>query len=76
MNTTLTSYAGIDFVQFDGNEVTFSAALRERGWRGVYQQRQGINVYKIKNRPGETVLGMTIFEGGLACKHYLATTTA
>ena len=75
MNSTLTSYAEIDFAQFNGNEVKFSAALRERGWRGVYEQRQGINVYKIKNRPGETVLGITIFEGNLACKHYLTTTT-
>ena len=74
MNSAPTSYAGISFTQFDGNEITFSAALRERGWKGVYEQRQGINVYKVKNRPGETILGITIFEGGLACRHYLATT--
>jgi hypothetical protein len=37
MNLPLTSYAGIDFAQLNGNEVTFSAALRERGWKGVYE---------------------------------------
>ena len=67
-----TSYYGVDMLPFDGGEVEMAAALRQRGWTGVYEQHQSINVYVVKNRPGTTVLGMTLFKGGLSCQHYLA----
>ena len=68
----MVSYCGVDMLPFDGGEVELAAALRQRGWAGVYEQHQAVNVYVVKNRPGTTVLGMTQFAGGLVCQHYLA----
>lgn len=71
MAETLVRYYGVDMLPFDGGEVELAAALRERGWTGVYEQHQSINVYVVKNRPGTTALGMTQFRGGVAHQHYL-----